>query len=180
MRRITIVFAVLAAAAMTASVALAAITTTINPANAPTGAHFAAGTSATCSVTGATVDCSSYQVAGVGNANATGALNATYTATVLCSNSGTNPNNSVEAQTKFSSQPATTGNLNPKNGKLTVPPLSTSPPTSPPAGSCPNPNWTASFRTGKSHTPKLHVHADLRRLHWGVHHHHRPVMGASR
>jgi hypothetical protein len=131
-----------------ASAALATITTTIDPANGPTGAHFQAGTSATCTVSGATVSCSSYEIAGVGNANASGALNATYTATVLCSNNGVNKNNSVEAQTKFSAQPATTGNLNPKNGRLSVPALSTSAPSAPPAGSCPNGNWTASFAAG--------------------------------
>ena len=134
--------------ALSPSAALAAITTTIDPANGPTGAHFQAGTSATCTVSGATVSCSSYEIAGVGNANASGALNATYTATVLCSNNGVNKNNSVEAQTTFSSQPATTGNLNPKNGKLTVPSLSTSAPSAPPAGSCPNGNWTAAFAQG--------------------------------
>ncbi len=134
--------------AVSAAAALATITTTIDPANGPTGAHFGTGTSATCSVSGTTVNCSSYQVAGVGNANASGELDATYTATVLCSNHGTNPNNSVEAQTKFSAQPATTGNLNPKNGKLTVPALSTSAPSAPPPGSCPNGNWTAAFEPG--------------------------------
>jgi hypothetical protein len=149
MRRVGIITALSTfVMAVSASAALATITTTINPANAPTGAHFQSGTSATCSVSGTTVTCSSYQIAGVGNANASGTLNATYTATVLCSNNGVNPNNAVEAQTKFSAQPATTGNLNPKNGKLTVPSLSTSAPSAPPAGSCPNGNWTASFAPG--------------------------------
>lgn len=128
--------------------ALATITTTIDPSQAPTGTHFQSGTSAICSVSGTTVNCTSYVLAGVGNADATGTLSATYTATVLCSNHGVNPNNSVEAQTTFSSQPATTGKLNPKNGKLTVPSLSTSAPSAPPAGSCPNGNWTASFESG--------------------------------
>src|SRR5437870_3939591 len=149
MRKLSIAIACFAVLALTASAALATtFTGTINSANAPTGAHFAAGTSATCTTTGANVACSSYQVAGVGNANASASLSASYTANVTCSNSGTNKNNDVESQATSFSTTNSTGNLNPKNGKLTVPPLSTTAPTSPPAGSCPNGNWTAAFATG--------------------------------
>ena len=55
--------------------ASAAIVSTINPANAPTGAHFQRG-SASCVVSGVTVTCSSYQLAGVGNSDATASLSA--------------------------------------------------------------------------------------------------------
>jgi hypothetical protein len=147
MRRVGIITAFsMLLMALSASVALA--TTTIVPANGPTGAHFQAGTSAVCTPSGTTVNCSSYQVAGVGNANATASLTANYTANVTCSNNGTNPNNAVEAQATSFSTNTTTGNLSPKNGRLTVPALSTSAPTSPPAGSCPNDNWTATFAAG--------------------------------
>src|SRR5438094_2718710 len=147
MRKLSIAMACFAVLALTASAALAS-TTTINPANGPTGAHLQAGTSATCTVSGADVSCSSYQVAGVGNANATADLTASYTANVTCSNNGKNRNNDVESQATSFSTTSSTGNLNPKNGKLTVPPVSTTAPTSPPAGSCPNGNWTAAFATG--------------------------------
>ena len=139
MRKLSIAIACFAVLALTAS---------INSANAPTGAHFAGGTSATCTTTGANVACSTYQVAGVGNANATADLTASYTANVTCSNNGKNRNNDVESQATSFSTTSSTGNLNPKNGKLTVPPVSTTAPTSPPAGSCPNGNWTAAFATG--------------------------------
>lgn len=149
MRRVGIITA-LSTLFMVMSASAALATTTITAANGPTGAHFQAGTSAVCTinVNGTTVDCSSYQVAGVGNANATASLTANYTANVTCSNKGTNPNNDVESQATSFSTGTTTGNLNPKNGKLTVPALSTSAPTSPPAGSCPNGNWTAAFASG--------------------------------
>ena len=136
--------AALFAVAVTSSMALA----TINPANGPSGAHFQAGTSATCTTSGTTVSCTGYEVAGVGNANATASLTANYTANVTCSNKGTNPNNDVESQaTSFSTQ-NNTGALRPKNGRLAVPALSVGAPTSPPAGSCPNGNWTAAFAAG--------------------------------
>lgn len=145
MRRVGIITALsMLLMALSASVALAAI----NPANGPTGAHFQAGTSAVCTTSGTTVNCTSYQVAGVGNANATASLIANYTANVTCSNKGTNPNNDVESQATSFSTNTTSGNLNPKNGRLTVPALSTSAPTAPPAGSCPNGNWTAAFASG--------------------------------
>jgi hypothetical protein len=146
MRRISIVMAVLFAAAMTASVALAAITTTINPANAPSGTHLQAGAIG-CSGSLA-VTCTSFELAGVGHTNATVSLTAHYTANVTCSNKGTNPNNDVEAQaTSFSVNttfPATAA----KNGRMLVGTASVSPPATPPAGSCPNGNWTAAFASG--------------------------------
>jgi hypothetical protein len=148
MRRTIMLLGVMALFGVT-SVALAATYTgTINPANAPTGAHFQAGTSATCTVTGTTVSCSSYQVAGVGNANASAVLTANYTANVTCSNKGTNPQNDVESQATSFAVTVPSGNLNPKNGRLTVPALSASAPSRPPAGSCPNGNWTAAFASG--------------------------------
>jgi hypothetical protein len=64
--------------------ALGAITVTTNPVAAPTGTHLQTGTIG-CSV-GSTglVTCSTYELAGVGGANATGSLVATYSATVDC------------------------------------------------------------------------------------------------
>lgn len=131
--------------------AAASAATTINPANAPTGTHFSAGTAATCSVDSSTqlVTCSSYQLAGVGNSNATGSLDTTYSATVDCTNNG---GMTVPVKSSVQTAPTTTGSLSPKNGKLTVPSLNSSPvPTAAQfeaAATCPNPNWTKSVRGG--------------------------------
>jgi hypothetical protein len=122
--------------------AAATITANVNPANAPTGTHYKSG-SASCSVSGTTVTCTGYTLAGVGNADATASLSAIYTATVVCINNGSNPSDS-QHQGSFSST-VSTGSLQPKNGNLTVPSLSKSAPTAQQFLSqqtCPNPNWT--------------------------------------
>src|SRR5437762_14322443 len=65
MKRLGVVTAfVIGLAARSASVALATITTTTNSANAPNGTHYKSGT-ASCSVSGTTVTCSGYTLAGV-------------------------------------------------------------------------------------------------------------------
>ncbi len=125
-----------------------AITTTFNAAAAPTGTHVQTGTP-TCSVTGLTVNCSSYELAGVGNTNATATLNVTYTATVDCRNHG---GQVVEVKAQSKTGPFTTGQLEPKNGRLSVPALSSSGvPTDQSFTSqatCPNGNWTKEVRSG--------------------------------
>lgn len=141
----------MALAGVIAFSATASAATTINPANAPTGTHFSAGTAATCSVDPTTqlVTCSSYQLAGVGNSNATGALDTTYSATVNCTNNG---GMTVPVKSSVQTAPTTTGSLSPKNGKLTVPSLNSGPvPTAAQfeaQATCPNPNWTKSLQNG--------------------------------
>jgi hypothetical protein len=138
--------------ALSAVVAQAAIVRTIDPTAGPNGTHFAGRTDATCTVSGTTVNCSSYQLAGVGNINATATLNATYTATVVCVNGGQNPSDS-QHQGTF---PATTGPVplhSDKNGRLSVPSLSVSAPSEQEflaQQSCPNPNWTPTVPGGIS------------------------------
>src|ERR1051326_1673723 len=83
---------VLAAAAVFAAVA-ASQTTTVDPANAPNGTHLQSG-DFTCTVNGLDVSCSSYELAGVGNADATANLDVTYSATVVCINGGGKPSDS--------------------------------------------------------------------------------------
>jgi hypothetical protein len=151
MRRIAILITALFLALVGyAPSASAAITTTITPANAPTGTHFQVGT-ATCSVDQTTqlVTCSSYQLAGVGNANATGALDTMYTATVQCRNHG---GQIVEVKSQVTTAPVTTGSLSPKNGRLEVPSLTSSPlPTAADftaQATCPNGNWTKELLGG--------------------------------
>jgi len=150
LRRILFLLTVPFAAVIAFSAAASATsTTTINPANAPTGTHFF-GT-ATCSVDTSTllVTCSSYQLAGVGSSNATGALDTTYSATVNCTNHG---GMLVPVKSSAQTAPTTTGSLSPKNGKLTVPSLNSSPvPTAAQfeaAATCPNGNWTKSLQGG--------------------------------
>lgn len=150
MRKFLLVGALLsAAAALAVPVALATIQTNINPANAPNGTHYKSGT-ASCSVSGTTVNCTGYTLAGVGNINATAELDATYSATVVCRNSGGQLSDS-QHQGTF---PATTGPvpLHPdKNGNMTVPSLSVSAPTTAQflaQQSCPNPNWTPEVSGG--------------------------------
>jgi hypothetical protein len=138
----------LLAVAFAAVPALAAQTTTINPANAPTGTHFQVG-SATCTVTGITVNCSSYELAGVGNANATANLDASYTATVRCRNHG---GQIVDVKSQPVTVGSSSGALEPKNGRLTVPSLSSAPvPTNTQfeaLATCPNGNWTKETLAG--------------------------------
>jgi hypothetical protein len=121
----------------------------IAPENAPNGTHYAAGTSATCSQVGLTISCSSYELAGVGNANAVAVLDADYSATVNCTNKG---GNLVEVKSQVESKPVTADALRTKNGRLLVPALSTGSPPSDrefaAGASCPNGNWTKSVQEG--------------------------------
>lgn len=128
-----------------------AIVSSLDAANAPNGTHFQARTSATCAVTaGPTVTCSSYELAGVGNANASAALAAAYAAIVDCRNHGKQV---VEVKAQAKSAAVSTGLLEPKNGRLLVPALSTAGQV-PSASSftatavCPNGNWTKELRNG--------------------------------
>jgi len=138
---------VAAAVAFPAS-ASAATTTTFNPANAPSGTHVQRGTPS-CTVSGLNVSCSSFELAGVGNTNAQADLSATYSATVVCINAGGNPSDG-QHQGTFSAA-ASTGQLSPKNGRLTVPTLSATAPTEDQflaQQTCPNPNWTPTIPGG--------------------------------
>ena len=130
-----------AAVAFPASVS-AATTTTFDPANAPSGTHVQRGTPS-CAVSGLDVSCSSFELAGVGNTNATADLSATYSATVVCINGGGNPSDSQHQGTFTAAN--STGQLSPKNCRLTVPSLSVTAPTEDEflaQQTCPNPNWT--------------------------------------
>jgi hypothetical protein len=150
MKRICAIAAVaLSALFLMASAASAATTTTINPAAAPTGTHLQTGTIG-CTVNSTTLllTCSSYELGGVGNANATATLNATYTATVQCRNHG---GNIVEVKSQAKTAPTTTGALQPKNGRLAVPTLTSSRPTAAQfeaQATCPNGNWTKELLGG--------------------------------
>ena len=142
-RRLRLLVLAVAVAAALAMSSPAWAATTINPANAPNGTHFKSGT-ASCS---GSVSCSGFTLAGVGNTNVTANLSATYSATVVCINGGGNPSDS-QHQGSFT-QSATSGTLQPKNGNVTVPSLSTTAPTEQQflaQQSCPNPNWTPTLQ----------------------------------
>jgi len=150
MRRLGIITALsLLVLAVSASVAVAAITTTFNPANAPTGTHLQSGTIGCTVDSSLLVTCSTFELAGVGGANATGSLATTYSATVDCTNNG---GKLVPVKSTAQTAPTTTGSLSPKNGRLSVPALNSGPvPTAgdfEAAATCPNGNWTKSLEGG--------------------------------
>jgi len=130
--------------------ASAATQTTFDPAAAPTGTHVQSGT-VTCTVDSSTslVTCSTYELAGVGNANATATLAATYTATVQCRNHG---GQIVDVKSQAEAAPTSTGSLSPKNGRLSVPALNSGPVPSASdferQATCPNGNWTKELLDG--------------------------------
>ena len=147
MKRISILLAVLAMLMFGITTSAQGVTTnTIDPTAAPTGTHLQTGTIG-CS--GDPVICTAFELAGVGNANAKATLSTTYTATVQCRNHG---NQIVEVKSQVKTVPATTGNLAPKNGRLTVAALSSSPvPTAAQfeaQATCPNGNWTKELLGG--------------------------------
>jgi len=137
------------AVALTASVALATQTTTFDPAAAPEGTHLVTGTPMpTCTVTALSVSCNSYELAGVGNTDATATLDVTYSATVQCRNHG---GNIVEVHSQTTSVSTTSGEISPVNGRLTIPSLSATAPTEvqfEALATCSNPNWTAEILAG--------------------------------
>jgi hypothetical protein len=146
MRRPGIITALLTLlVALSASAALAAISTTINPANAPSGTHLQSGAiGCTVGQDGLTVTCTAFELGGVGNTNANLSLSATYSATIDCRNHG---GNIVEShETTFSATNEAT--LTPsRNGRLRVGARTVSPDLDL-AEPCPNPNWTPEFHPG--------------------------------
>ena len=150
-RKLGIAVAVVTTLVLTLSVASAA-TVVFNPAAAPNGTHVQSGTP-DCTVSGNTVTCSSYELAGVGNNNAQATLTASYSATVDCTNNG---GKLVPVKSTVQTAPSSTGELEAKNGRLAVPALvgpgAPSAQSFLDAASCPNGNWTKSLASG---TPTL-------------------------
>lgn len=116
---------------------------TFNDDAAPSGTHVQTGTPG-CSISGGVVTCTTYELAGVGNANAVATLAAEYSATVTCTNKG-----GKLVPVKSQTTSATSSGLltSDKNGRLVVPALSTNddPPTEADflaGATCPNGNWT--------------------------------------
>jgi len=112
-----------------------ALTASVDVANAQSG-HFV-GTP-TCEDIGTQVECD-VKVAGLGGTTFTITVSASGTASVVCTNPGDNPapGQDFSFTAVGSSGPFPT----PRNGQARVTVTSVAP--SAPAGSCPNPQWTA-------------------------------------
>jgi hypothetical protein len=126
--------------------------TTLNAAGAPGGGHIQTGGPVFCTVASdLSVTCSgsaAYEISGIGNTNGNATLSASYSATVDCTNKG---GNLVEVKSQPQTSPTSTGSLRAKNGRLTVPQLSTSTPTQQQflaGATCPNGNWSKSLAGG--------------------------------
>jgi hypothetical protein len=120
---------------------------TINGSFAPSGAHLQRG-SIGCTVNAdRSIDCSSFELAGVGNTNVLVILLALYTATIDCNNpSLSNKNNPIESHTSEFTAGSIITVASTKNGRLGIPTRHASP-----FGAqqvCPNDNWVPEIRDG--------------------------------
>ncbi len=128
-------------ASLTATPAQAAT----NFSNAPSGAHYAKGSSEpVCTLTGLTVTCTGTAIQGVGNTNATVNLAVTSTFTGECRNPGSK---SKVVEPFSESETTTTSSVvtSTRNGRLLVPSQEATGTSSEEFlddFSCPNPNWT--------------------------------------
>jgi hypothetical protein len=117
------------------------------PENAPPGTHVQAGTIG-CTETAAGVTCTEFELAGVGHTDATVTLEATYTASIQCTNNG---GNLVESHDHAVTDATSTELTSSKNGRLVVPEQTSTGPSEADvlaAADCPNPNWTPSVLEG--------------------------------
>jgi hypothetical protein len=145
MKRLGLIAALSMMLLMVSAPATSAAVTTVDFGNAPRGTHFVTGTATpTCTLDGLVVSCNSYELAGVGNTNAEATLEVTYAATVQCRNHG---GQIVEVHSQTTSVASSTGQIEPKNGRLLVPALTSAPaPTAAEfeaLATCPNRNWDA-------------------------------------
>jgi hypothetical protein len=111
----------------------------------PSGGHVQSGTIQCVVNLDFSIDCTSYEIAGVGHTNVDVSLDAVYSADVLCNNpaGGKNTNNDIEPhETTFSaSDDFTAASL--KNGRLRIRAASVEPAAS--GNPCPNGNWIPEF-----------------------------------
>src|SRR4030095_9745865 len=101
--------------------ALAAITTSLDPSQAPSGTHLQTGAIGCTVNPDQSVTCSTFELPGVGHTDADVALTASYTATIDCNNPGTNRNNPIESHTTSFSASSQITVSSGKNGRLTIP-----------------------------------------------------------
>jgi hypothetical protein len=129
-----------------AALLLGAITSSIDPSQAPSGTHLQTGTIGCTVNTDLSVTCSTFELAGVGHTDADVALTASYTAIVDCYNPGVNPQNPIESHTTSFSASSRITVTSAKNGRLSVPAQTVSPFSV--VQGCPNPNWEPVIRAG--------------------------------
>jgi hypothetical protein len=126
------------------------LATTTTDQNAPNGTHLQRGTPG-CTTDGLTVSCASYELAGVGNADAQATLVVSWTAIVDCRNRG---GKVVPVKSQVEGAEASTGEIEPKNGRLAVPALSSGAAPSDDdftdSATCPNGNWTKEVQAGSA------------------------------
>ena len=126
------------------------LSTSTNDANAPNGTHLQRGTPG-CTTNGLTVTCASYELAGVGNADAEATLDVSWTAIVVCRNRG---GKVVPVKSQVEGASVSTGEIEPKNGRLAVPALSSGGAPSDDdftdGATCPNGNWTKEVQAGSA------------------------------
>lgn len=113
-------------------------------ANGPSGAHYASGEAEpVCSQTNPLgMACTDSVIGGIGNMNATLNFTVTYSATVTCTNKGTQL---VEVKTQFPKSGTLTLRPTAKNGQIAVPAVASTAPSANDftgAAVCPNRNWS--------------------------------------
>lgn len=147
MRTLVRIFGTCAVVLATFGLTITPAQATTNFANAPSGAHYANGSSEpVCTFNAATADlsCTGTQIAGVGNTNATLSATVTSSFTGVCHNPGTN-DKVVDPFTDSSSASVNQPLFPSRNGRLAVPSVSVDGTSSSEflaTFSCPNPNWT--------------------------------------
>lgn len=111
----------------------------------PSGGHVQSGSIQCVVNSDFSIDCTSYEIAGVGHTNVDVSLEAIYSADVLCNNpaGSKNVNNDIEphATTFAASDDFTATSL--KNGRLRIRAASVDPAAS--GNPCPNGNWIPEF-----------------------------------
>lgn len=132
--------------AVSAVLLLGAVTSSIDPSQAPSGTHLQTGVIGCAVQADQSVTCSTFELAGVGHTDAEVALTASYTATIDCNNPGNNRNNPIESHTTSFSASSLITVTSAKNGRLSVPAQTVSPFSV--VQGCPNPNWEPVIRAG--------------------------------
>lgn len=156
MRRIlTLLLAISLSFFLSSSAVMAEENRTENFDAGPGGVHYVKGTTLPeCTVSGLDVTCPSttFELAGVGNNNASALLLVRYSAVIDCNNPSTaNENNPIESHTHTFAVPKEDPDLEPKNGRLTLIPLSVTGPTLNEvlaSADCPNDNWVPEVQPG--------------------------------
>jgi hypothetical protein len=113
----------------------------------PSGAHLQSGTQQ-CECSGSQISCSSFEICGVGNTDASVQLESSCTATVTCTNRGLN---TVDVKTQPVTASSNVVRANARNGCVRIPSVPLNEPSTSQleaAARCPNRNWRKSVVAG--------------------------------